>query len=526
MIANDVACINRIVNESPDPPPVEEILIAVHSSKQAPPTPAEVVLSLLLKGAPEAYLAAKDLKPEDFLKKTHKLIFQAINARDVRGIPCDVITISQDLEQSGSFFEAGGAAIFERLSAVDGKTEMVLEYVDCLRTASQKRKQLKAVDAVRTAISTNGDVSGASQVFLESMTSTSKTASVVGDLLSDFFKQIQARKSGEINGIPSGISVLDKATNGFQSGNFILVAARPSMGKTALAINFCQHAAGMPEPTPVGIFSLEMTKAELMARIMTAESQVFSHKFASGAFSDLDWPALATAADKVFKMPLYIDDTPALEINELCSRARKWVHQDGVRMIAIDYLQLIRNENSENRQQEISEISRSLKALAKELKIPVIALSQLNRELEKRGDKRPVMSDLRESGAIEQDADLILFIYREAVYCDACRKQNGSCTQGHERSAEIIVGKFRNGVTPIIPVEFFGPTQQFLPEGTLATSELLKTDKERAEEQKTALEAAKAAGTSARKFAACEEVINNRESKQQALFTAESPISL
>jgi replicative DNA helicase len=234
------------------------------------------------------------------------------------------------------------------------------------------------------------------------------------------------------------------------------------MGKTTLALNIAQYAsAESKKKIPSAIFSLEMGKEQLVMRFFASIARVDFGKMRTGHFQDADWPRLTRAAGVLHDSKIFIDDTPAISVLELRSKARRLKSEHDIGLIIVDYLQLMRGSNSESRQQEISEISRSLKALAKELNVPVIALSQLNRELEKRGDKRPMMSDLRESGAIEQDADVIMFVYREAVYCEHCRKKDGSCTADHERSAEIIIGKQRNGPIGPVRLTFHGQYTKF-----------------------------------------------------------------
>jgi len=235
------------------------------------------------------------------------------------------------------------------------------------------------------------------------------------------------------------------------------------MGKTAFALNIAQYAgAHVNPPAPAAIFSLEMSKEQLVMRLLCAESRVDASRLRTGHLVESDWHKLTHGADKLSKAKLFIDDTPAMAVLEMRAKARRLKAEHGLGMVVVDYLQLMRGgANSESRQQEISEISRSLKALAKELEVPVVALSQLNRSLESRTDKRPIMSDLRESGAIEQDADVIMFVYRDAVYCDDCKKRDGSCTKGHDKDAEIIIGKQRNGPIGTVKLLFCGEYTKF-----------------------------------------------------------------
>jgi replicative DNA helicase len=277
-------------------------------------------------------------------------------------------------------------------------------------------------------------------------------------------KSLHDRKE-HVTGVPTGYIDLDHMTAGLQPGDLIIVAARPSMGKTTLALNIAEYASADPhnkKKVPSVIFSLEMGKEQLVMRFLASIAKVDFGRMRTGHFLDSDWPRLTRAAGILHDSKIFIDDTPAITVLELRSKARRLKSEHDIGLIIIDYLQLMRGgANPESRQQEISEISRSLKALAKELGVPVIALSQLNRELEKRADKRPMMSDLRESGAIEQDADVITFVYREAVYCEQCRKRDGSCTQNHDRNAELIIGKQRNGSIGTVNLAFFGEHTRF-----------------------------------------------------------------
>jgi replicative DNA helicase len=234
------------------------------------------------------------------------------------------------------------------------------------------------------------------------------------------------------------------------------------MGKTAFCLNLIEYASmHASKPIASAIFSLEMSKEQLVQRLLCSVARIEAGRVRTGKLAQSEFPTLVNAAGIIAEAPIYIDDTPAISILELRAKARRLKADKQIGLIVVDYLQLMQGSNTENRQQEISEISRSLKALAKELRVPVIALSQLNRSLESRTDKRPILADLRESGAIEQDADVIMFLYRESVYCDACRKRDNSCDKGHERSAEVIVGKQRNGPLGIEQLTFLGEYTRF-----------------------------------------------------------------
>jgi replicative DNA helicase len=276
------------------------------------------------------------------------------------------------------------------------------------------------------------------------------------DIIKDSFKTIEKlyEKKQLITGVPTGYEELDKLTSGFQQSDLVIIAGRPSMGKTALAINVAQNAAIEME-VPVAIFSLEMSKEQLAIRMLSSEARVDSQRLRKGFLGETDWPKLTTAAGRLSDASIYIDDTPAISVLEMKAKSRRLKAENGLGLIVLDYLQLMRGRDSSMpREQEISEISRSLKALAKELDVPVVALSQLNRQVEARTDKRPYLADLRESGAIEQDADVILFIYRDEVY-------NRSEDNPEKGLAEIIVGKQRNGPTGKVKLTFLKEYTRF-----------------------------------------------------------------
>lgn len=423
---------------------------------------AEAVLALLLQGNQEVY-NTKDINPEDFSKSKLMELYKAINSLRERGIKIDGTTILSELDLSNSLQEIGGADIINSLLSAKVSHEMASDYIQCLRAESQKRRQISEVEALAKAVKIGENIEVPLQKIRDSLVAATNVDSSAGELIHMLMKSLQNPAEGP-TGIESMIPELNEATCGLQPGDLIILAARPSMGKTAMAIN-CIGQNAARQGICVGVFSLEMSKKGLMERILSNESRIFMGKVRDPRkLTDQDWPALTEASNRITRMPLYIDDTGGLELDELCSRARRWVCTKGVKLIIIDYLQLVRNSRTtESRQLVIAEISRSLKALAKELNVPILALSQLNRESEKRPDKRPMMSDLRESGAIEQDADLVIFLHRESVYCNECRSPDMSCTKGHDKDAELIIGKARNGETAIIPVYFDGSIQTFGP---------------------------------------------------------------
>jgi len=410
---------------------------------------------------------------EDFYRESHRKIFQAMMRLSDQREPCDLITMSDMLKKQGELEEVGGASYLLTLVDYVPTAANIAYYCKIVKEKSISRRLI----SVATEIATHGydeqaDINELLDMAQKSIYEISENKLrpqyvPVQAVLKEAFtilKDLHDRKE-HVTGTPTGYVDLDHMTAGFQPGDLIIVAARPSMGKTTLALNIAEYASADPhnkKKVPSVIFSLEMGKEQLVMRFLASLAKVDFGRMRTGHFLDSDWPRLTRAAGILHDAKIFIDDTPAITVLELRSKARRLKSEHDIGLIIIDYLQLMRGgANPESRQQEISEISRSLKALAKELNVPVIALSQLNRELEKRADKRPMMSDLRESGAIEQDADVIMFVYREAVYCEQCRKRDGSCTQNHDRNAEIIIGKQRNGAIGTVNLAFFGEHTRF-----------------------------------------------------------------
>jgi len=413
------------------------------------------------------------LSVEDFYRESHRKIFQAMMRLSDQREPCDLITMSDMLKKQGELEEVGGASYLLILVDYVPTAANITYYCKIVKEKSISRRLI----SVATEIATRGydeqaDINELLDLAQKNIYEISENKLrpqyvPVQAVLKEAFtilKDLHDRKE-HVTGTPTGYVDLDHMTAGFQPGDLIIVAARPSMGKTTLALNIAEYASADPhnkKKVPSVIFSLEMGKEQLVMRFLASLAKVDFGRMRTGHFLDSDWPRLTRAAGILHDAKIFIDDTPAITVLELRSKARRLKSEHDIGLIIIDYLQLMRGgTNPESRQQEISEISRSLKALAKELSVPVIALSQLNRELEKRADKRPMMSDLRESGAIEQDADVIMFVYREAVYCEQCRKRDGSCTQNHDRNAEIIIGKQRNGAIGTVNLAFFGEHTRF-----------------------------------------------------------------
>ncbi|HPX61400.1 MAG TPA: replicative DNA helicase [Deltaproteobacteria bacterium] len=413
------------------------------------------------------------LTDDDFYRESHRKIFKAMMRLSDQREPVDLITLTDTLKRQGELEEAGGAAYLTNLVDYVPTAANIAYYCKIVKEKALNRRLISVATEIATlGYDEQADVNelldkAQKNIYEISENKLRPQYVQVKDVIKDTFRILQSlhAKKELITGTPTGYTDLDHMTAGFQPGDLIIIAARPSMGKTTLALNIAEYASADPRnkhKVPSVVFSLEMGKEQLVMRLFASIAKIDFGKMRTGHFQDSDWPRLTRAAGILHDAKIFIDDTPAITVLELRSKARRLKSEHDIGLIIVDYLQLMRGgANVESRQQEISDISRSLKALAKELGVPVIALSQLNRELEKRADKRPMMSDLRESGAIEQDADVIMFVYREAVYCDACRKRDNSCTHNHERNAEVIIGKQRNGALGTVDLAFFGEHTRF-----------------------------------------------------------------
>ncbi|MBI4693337.1 MAG: replicative DNA helicase [Gammaproteobacteria bacterium] len=412
----------------------------------------------------EAWLQISEkLTDQDFYRRDHASIFRGVEALANAGKPYDIVTLAEWLEMNGQLAAAGGLQYLAQLADNTPTAANIGAYADIVRERAVLRSLIRAgTDIAESAFRTEGRsalelLDDAERVVFQIAERESrgrKGFQPIKQLLVaalDRIDQLHQRDS-PITGVPTGYAELDDMTSGLQPSDLVIVAGRPSMGKTAFALNLAQNAA-LHADTPVAIFSMEMPSEQLAMRLLSSLGRIDQHKLRTGKLGDDDWPRLTHAVGHLSEVKLYIDDTPALTPGDLRARCRRLAREHGLGMVVIDYLQLMHvHGTSENRATEISEISRSLKALAKELNVPVIALSQLNRSLEQRGDKRPVMSDLRESGAIEQDADVIMFIYRDEVY------NEDSTDKG---IAEIIIGKQRNGPIGVRKLRFFGEYTRF-----------------------------------------------------------------
>jgi replicative DNA helicase len=402
------------------------------------------------------------LRPEDFYRESHRKIFRAMIELSDRSEPADVITLSECLKGRSELEAVGGTAYLVSLADFVPTAANIAYYARIVR----EKGILRSLITCATAIATRGyEEQGNVEEFLDSaekvifdISEKKIKASFVsvGEMIKDTLRTVEKlyERKEMITGVSTGYEDLDKITAGLQPADLIIVAGRPGMGKTAFALNVAAHAAF--NGTGAAIFSLEMAKEQLVLRMLCSEARVNSSKVRSGYLGERDFPLLAKAAGKLHDAPIYIDDTPAISVLELRAKARRLVRDRSkkIGLVVVDYLQLMRGMGgASNREQEISEISRSLKALAKELNVPIIALSQLNRKVEDRTGRKPQMSDLRESGAIEQDADVIMFIYREELY-----DKNNDDLKG---KAEVIVEKQRNGPTGIVTLTFLGEFTRF-----------------------------------------------------------------
>lgn len=389
------------------------------------------------------------VRAEDFYREAHTKIFNTMIDVQEKGEPVDLITLSEALKTSGLLEEVGGPAYIASLADGVPTAANIGYYAKIVK----EKAILRGLINTATEIVTKGYEESAevdsfldyaeSRIFEISQNKVKPSFFPIKSIVKDSFKTIEELygRKDLVTGVPTGFSELDKMTSGFQASDLIIVAGRPSMGKTAFALNVALNSVkeGRDEIKPVAIFSLEMSKEQLVTRMLCSEARVDASRLRGGYLADSDWPKLTRAAGVLSEAPLYIDDTPAISVLEMRAKARRLKADKGLGMIVVDYLQLMRGRDGmKSREQEISEISRSLKALAKELDLPVVALSQLSRAVEQRGgDKRPMLSDLRESGSIEQDADIVMFVFREEFY-----KRDDDDLKG---LAEIIIGKQRNG---------------------------------------------------------------------------------
>jgi replicative DNA helicase len=434
-------------------------LAPVASAAPVPPQNLEAEESVLgaMMISPGAIGAVSEIVDAgDFYRESHAKIYRAALALYAKGEPVDAITLTDELEERSELDAVGGRVRLHELAALVPATANASHYARIVHETATLRGLIRAGGEIARLgwerPGETGDLVDQAEQILYDLSQQRVTGewSEIEELLKESFERItQLYESGvDLTGTPSGFRELDRLTSGFQPGNLIILAARPSMGKSGLAL--CMAAnMGVRHNIPVGLFTLEMSKAEVTQRLMCSEAKVESQRLRNGKLQQDDWPRLTAACDKLAKAPIYVDDTGLLNMMEIRSKARRLkARHPNLGLIIVDYLQLLtpsHRRDSDGRVQEVSEMSRSLKILARDLDVPIVALSQLSRAVEQRTDKRPILSDLRESGSIEQDADLVAFIYRDEYYNDESDQQG---------LAEIILAKHRNGPTDSIKLSF------------------------------------------------------------------------
>lgn len=398
------------------------------------------------------------LTTEEFYRPEHKLIYAALERLHTRGTPINVLVVENELTATGDIRRVTRTYLYSlvnyeyTIARVDYYAQIIRDAAIMRRLSEIGRELTDEAENERSTPEQLLELAEQKILTIRAKKPQGNTERL-SEVLQDSFERIRERVNnpGELSGVPSGFMALDKVLNGFQASDLILLAARPSMGKTALALNMAAQAAWRKKS--IAVFSLEMSKMQLGNRLLSTWSGVNSQFLNSGNLSDGDITALVNALEELSNLNIYIDDTAGIGLLELRSKARRLKHEHGLDMIIIDYLQLMQGGRAENRQQEISEISRGLKSLARELEIPVMALSQLSRNVEMRAEKKPQLSDLRESGSLEQDADIVMFLYRDEYY----NREDS----GNENIAEVIISKNRNGATTSVRLQFNKETMRF-----------------------------------------------------------------
>ncbi len=418
------------------------------------------VLGSMMIDEDAASVALESLRSDSFYKDAHKKIFQAISDLYSASKAIDLVTLGDELKRSGILDGVGGLSFLIALANSVPTAANINHYVNIVKEKSTLRTLINnSTKVISLCYDTEGNVDevvdNAERLIFEVRDSKIQSSYVhLKEVVKDSIETIDNlyQKKAHVTGVPTGYVDFDIKTAGLQSSDLIVVAGRPSMGKSALALGITEHA-GVIEKIPLAVFSLEMSKEQLVQRMLCAHAKVDAHKVRTGYLAPSDWPRLTAAAGKLSEAPIYIDDTPGISVMELRTKARRLKAHHDIQLIILDYLQLMRGSSGmENRQQEISEISRSLKALARELHVPLIAISQLSRAVESRTDHRPQLSDLRESGAIEQDADLVALILREEYY---------NPTPENQGIAEVIIAKQRNGPVGTIKLAFIKEYTRF-----------------------------------------------------------------
>ena len=418
------------------------------------------VLGAMFLDREAASLALEMLTGEDFYRPDHRQVFEAAEELYHSGVPIDMITVKNKLEEKQVFEQIGGLPFLANISTSVGSSANMRHYAAIVEEKSVLRRLIRTANNISQMsyegkTDVNAIMDTAEKGIFDIMQNRhSDQFHHIRDIAVDSIEKIEDiyRSKGKLTGVPTGFVDFDQKTAGLQKSDLILLAARPSMGKTAFALNIIQNAA-IRSNVPTAVFSLEMSREQLVNRMLCSEAMLDAQRLRTGELTDSDWADLIQAMGPLSQAPIYIDDTPGVTPMEVRSKCRRLKVEKGLGLIVIDYLQLMSgNSRNDSRQQEISEISRSLKAIAREMEAPVIALSQLSRACEQRADHRPMLSDLRESGAIEQDADLVAFLYRDEYYFPDTEKKN---------QAELIIAKQRNGPTGTVDLTWMGQYTKF-----------------------------------------------------------------
>jgi len=427
----------------------------------SPDAEASVLGAILIN--PTVLETVSSLQPEAFYNPANRFIFEAAGELGEIGEPIDIVTLAEQLDRQKRLTDVGGVQYLSRLAASVPTAENVEYYAEILKDKHMLRQVIQqGMNQIREATENGNAQTAIAQMQvaaarLSDQSAPAKEFKRVRDVAIEVYENVEERyankDNGGITGVGSGFNDLDRMTSGFQKSDLIIVAARPSVGKTAFALNIAQNVAVRGKET-VAVFSLEMSAAQLVQRMVSAEGNIDASKLRTGHFELGDWEKTAAAVGYIGESNIFIDDTPAITVHEIRNKCRRLKQQEGLDLVVIDYLQLIAGgRGSENRQQEVSEISRTLKQMARELDVPVIALSQLSRGVEQRQDKRPMMSDLRESGSIEQDADIVAFLYRDDYYNQDSEKKN---------IIEVIIAKQRNGPVGTVELVFLKNFNKFV----------------------------------------------------------------
>ena len=439
---------------------------------QIPPQDIEAeqaVLGAIFLDADSIIDAMEIIEPQDFYRRSHQIIFQAMIQLNDRNESIDLITLKAEIEKSNSLEDIGGLTYLTELSQASPSAASIAYYAKIVDDKATLRNLIQTASRIVTkGFEQDEDVQSivdqAEKSILEvSEKRNSNGFQSIADVLNRTIENIDqlAQNNEEITGLPTGYAALDKMTAGLQKEELIILAARPAVGKTAFALNIAQNV-GTKTDRSVAIFSLEMGAESLVNRMLCAEGSIEASHLRTGQLSEEEWRNLIVAMGSLSNASIYIDDTPGIKISEIRARCRKLAQEKGnLGLILIDYLQLIEGTGRENRQQEVSEISRQLKKLAKELKVPVIALSQLSRGVEQRQDKRPVLSDIRESGSIEQDADIVAFLYRDDYYQREGDEEDGGEEPKNNNVIEVIIEKNRSGARGTVELLFIKEYNKF-----------------------------------------------------------------